>query len=459
MANPKLIEMLGYSSFEELSKINLSYEGYENQQERNEFIRILNEHDKIYGYESAWFRADNSIVHVRESARAIKDINGKILYIEGSVEDITKRKMTEHAPRKKEDLYRQMFNNHSAVMLLIDPESGDIVDANHAASEYYGYQHENITKMNLRDIIVSSSKSVELYLNSVSDVKQSHFYFKHKLSSSEVKSVEAYSGPVVLEGKNLIYSIIHDITDRAFYEKALKESERHLREANASKDKFLSIISHDLRSPFNSLLGITEYLSQYSTDMSSEEIKEFALNMHQSTKNVYTLLENLLQWSRLQTGRIEYEPMNIILRDLTNQVLKLFEQAANYKTITLTNELPHDVLVNADYNMLDSILRNLVTNAIKFTRRNGEIKIWLMSINDYAEICIEDSGIGMTENEITQLFRIDVHHTDVGTEKEKGTGLGLILCKEFIERNKGKIRIESKPDVGTKFIFTIPCAI
>ena len=231
-----------------------------------------------------------------------------------------------------------------------------------------------------------------------------------------------------------------------------------MKETNNSKDKFFSIISHDLRSPFTSIIGFAEVMLEDLDTLSKDEIKEFTSSIYKSSKNIQNLLENLLQWSRVQTGRIEFNPIKFDLSNLINDVVALYQVNAARKKITLTNELEKDYPIIADKFMIDTVLRNLVSNSIKFTRQGGEIKIGINELPEEGllQIAVSDNGVGMKDEVLAKLFKIDEHVTTKGTEKEKGTGLGLILCKEFIEKHNGKIWAESTQGEGSKFKFTIP---
>ncbi len=254
------------------------------------------------------------------------------------------------------------------------------------------------------------------------------------------------------------------ITTLHFYnakEKAmtsLKNSEKNLIELNANKDKFFSIISHDLKSPFQGILGIIQFLeSEYET-LSEEEKRESINLINNSSIKVYSLIEGLLEWSRAQTGRLEFNPENIILNDLLEEVRDLLNQNAKSKNISILSKIEKGTVVLADPYMLSTVLRNLISNAIKFTFPKGEIEIFSGREKDFIKITVADNGIGMNEANKNKLFRIESHHTTAGTNNEIGTGVGLILCKELIEKHNGKIWVESELGVGSKFIFTLPIA-
>ncbi len=237
--------------------------------------------------------------------------------------------------------------------------------------------------------------------------------------------------------------------------KELKRSEEMLLSLNADKDKFFSLIAHDLRRPFHGFLGFSQILSENIEELSKEEIIDIAKRLHTSANNIFNLLENLLQWARIQTGRIEINKESFDFYDLLNFVIALLSDNASRKGISFDSAVSPGSLVIADRNMINSVVQNILSNSIKFTRENGTIKIFSNDYIDFYEFGIKDSGIGMTEDELKKLFRIDVNFTNPGTNGEEGTGLGLILSREWIELNNGTIRVESRPGEGTTVYFTL----
>lgn len=236
----------------------------------------------------------------------------------------------------------------------------------------------------------------------------------------------------------------------------LNETHRQLIEANATKDKFFSIIAHDLKNPFNALIGLSRLLMNQFDRMDQESIKEMITLIHDSSNNTYQLLENLLDWSRMQTGKIKWQPTEIGLGAIAYENVCLLNPAAEKKEIRLLSEVHQDTTVYADPNMINMVIRNLLSNAVKFTPKGGEVKIYSQTKGDSEEIVIADTGIGIHQDDISKLFRIDQHVSTPGTEKESGTGLGLILCKEFVEKNGGEIRVESEIGTGSCFYFSLP---
>ncbi len=239
-------------------------------------------------------------------------------------------------------------------------------------------------------------------------------------------------------------------------EKLVTTKTAELSESNTTKDKFFSIIAHDLRNPFNTIIGFSEILLEKIRSADVESLEETAVIINTSAVQTSSLLENLLEWANSQRGKISYNPVPFKLIELYNEELRRLEDMAKEKNIEIKRTLPEDLTITADKNMIKTILRNLISNAIKFTHKNGKVEINARIDNEYAEVSVSDNGIGMSKETMSKLFRVDSDLSIRGTENEKGTGLGLALCKEFIEKHSGKIWVESEPGKGSIFRFILP---
>lgn len=238
----------------------------------------------------------------------------------------------------------------------------------------------------------------------------------------------------------------------------LLSQQKSLKELNSTKDKFFSIIAHDLKSPLNQLIGLSELINNGLKNGSLNEAVRMADLMSEASKSAKALLENLLEWSRSQTGTINYTPKLLDLHVLTKEIIDLNEQHALQKKVKLKAEIPEQCMAYADANMIKTVLRNLVSNGIKFTNSGGSVVLSAEKDNGTIIYSVADSGIGLKPEDIGKLFRIDINPNSIGNSKEKGTGLGLILCKEFVEINKGKIWVESKWREGTTFRLRLPAS-
>jgi len=236
----------------------------------------------------------------------------------------------------------------------------------------------------------------------------------------------------------------------------IKKQKAQLEEANVTKDKFLSILSHDLRNPFNAILGFSEILKTEYDSLTDTEKREYIEYINHSANNVFKLIDKVLQWSRLQDGRFDFTPEKVSIKEVINNVIELFIYNANRKEINLTTDIKDDFYIFVNKNIIEIILRNLVDNAIKFTNQNGNVLITYEIKNNFADISVIDDGIGMTQEEINNIFKIDKKIKKTGTKSEEGTGLGLIICKEMIEKSGGELKIFSNEGKGSKFVLSIP---
>jgi PAS domain S-box-containing protein len=250
--------------------------------------------------------------------------------------------------------------------------------------------------------------------------------------------------------------IERDVTERKRVEEEILQKNLELAELNATKDKFFSIIAHDLKSPFQGLLGYTQILSTEYSQLSEEEKISFIDRIEVLSQGTYKLLENLLEWSRMQTGQMIFSPEEFNILVELYPTLLLVKQAAQKKDIEFKYTIDNSIFINADMNMLSAIIRNLVYNAIKFTNPGGKIILNTLKHDNSVEFSVTDTGVGLENESLENLFQINKSISKKGTANERGTGLGLLLCKEMIEKHGGKIKVESEVGKGSTFSFTIP---
>ncbi len=241
----------------------------------------------------------------------------------------------------------------------------------------------------------------------------------------------------------------YDITE-------IKDNELRLIELNATKDKFFSIIAHDLKSPFNSIVGFSEHLVELVKENNYSHIGEIAAIIYNSSNRAMDLLSNLMTWSQLESGRMPFNPENFDITPIFSEVISLIKPAASQKSIDIENKITSTSKVFADKKMISTVLRNLLSNAVKFTENGGKVTILSATDKNELTVTITDNGVGISKDRIDKLFTIKEGYSTTDTKKEKGTGLGLILCKEFIEKHHGKIWVESIVGIGSSFYFSIP---
>ncbi len=437
---------------------------------------------------------DRTIKYVNEKGRNVYDDNGNAISSMGIVQDITESKRKDllqaalfkisdaaNSNKSLKELYGSIHENIKELMpannfyialydedteLLSFPYHVDEVDETpephpmgDGLTEYALSQKkttvitEEIDKQLQREGKVGISGEftkiwVGIYLNFESTIKGvlviQDYINENAYSSKDIELLEFVS-------KQVVRAI-----DKKYADEKIRESEKELKKSNADKDKFFSIISHDLKSPFQGIMGMSDLLNESLDELTNEEQVEFNGLLNNSIKNVYALIEQLLEWSRVQTGRMEHNPQIVNLKRIYSNVTSVALISAQKKGITIKYEVDENLTVFADSMMVETVLRNLIANAIKFTLSKGKIEISAKQTEDKVLIKIKDSGIGMTEDIQEKLFKIEEHHTSLGTEGEKGTGLGLILCKDLIEKNEGEIWVESELRIGSTFYFTLP---
>ncbi len=507
---------------------------------------------------------------------------------------------------ESEKRFKTIYEDNRSIMLIINPITYQIEDANNAALDFYGFTKEQITKLKIYDLNQLPREKVKNEVDTVVINNKAYFNFKHKLSNGDIRDVEVYSSPIKIDNEIKLISIIHDITERILYKEKIEKlnielsdsiqnhkllenklkaivdmspiaiimssgieqkidyinpvfirlfgynqneittipewwsiaipdkelsqeinhewnervrranenntkispieievtckdgskkqikwgyistgiqnwafgmdltelriTEKHLRKAkqkleedalllkelNATKDKFFRIVAHDLKSPFNAILGFTSTLIENINSFNTDEIKKFVAIIDKSAKNTYGLLENLLKWSQAQTGKTIYKPNNIKVKDIINKTVQQLSIVASAKNINIEYTTKTDLVVFADENMLITVLRNLVNNAIKFTPEGGKIEIIAVENEVNIVFIVKDNGIGMSKNTLDKLFKIEEKVSTKGTNNESGTGLGLLLANEFIKKHNGSINVESELGKGSIFKIQLP---
>jgi two-component system sensor histidine kinase/response regulator len=527
--------------------------------------------------EIAFVRPDKSIVPTKLSAYVYYDNEHSQDLCRCIADDLTKEKQYQRKLAESENRFKTFFHADKSIKIIIEQYTGKIIDANRSAIDYYGYS--DIIGKNISEINTLNDEEVRKEMENAGLYQQNHFHFKHKLASGAIRDVEVYSTPMNISGKNVLFSIIHDITAQKETEEKLnkqnllfksitdnmydmvsladmngnfqfvskshkilgykldyligknvmdfvhpddkpnvfevfnnflqkiegidtvqfrykckddnyiwlqtfgkiidedtilfssrditqikeqefqlKELVEQLKKANIAKDKFVNILAHDLRSPFNGMLGFSELMLEEFNELNKEEIYEYASDINKLINNTNVLLTNILDWSRIQLDRMEFHPKKTNIYELLKAQLALLSQTAKHKSINIQTEVNNELDAYVDKQMISAVIRNLLNNAIKFTPHNGKIIIAANKSNNNLQISVADNGVGMDDNKIKTLFLYEKTESEKGTDGESGTGFGLELCKEFVEMHKGKINVLSFPGKGSTFIVTLPIA-
>ncbi|MBU1099392.1 MAG: PAS domain S-box protein [Bacteroidetes bacterium] len=382
-------------------------------------------------------------------------------FISDQIAISVKRKQAEQSLRESEELFRALIEQTSDAIFVVQHEK--IVLVNPAWEKLAGYSFLEATNEDFSffDLIIPEERSkIKKSVILQRRLRSGQFNYDIDINSKTGKKihVEISVSKITFRGKTAFQCICRDITERKNAIEKVNKYNQELKILNANKDKFFSLIAHDLKSPFNALLGYSDFILSDYKDLNNKEIYEGTMHINKAARNIYALLENLLQWSGLQAGGIAFQPSNVLIYNLGKKVVELYQKNAEAKNILLELSIDKFCEVFADENMLYTVLRNLVSNAIKFTNFGGEIEISAEVFDDIVNIVISDNGLGIRESDLDRLFRLDLSHSTLGTNNEKGTGLGLLLCKELIEKNKGTLSVSSKEGEGSKFIISLPAS-
>ncbi len=384
--------------------------------------------------------------------------NGNVVKIIGSVIDITDRIKNAEALQASRNQYETLFENSGANMIIID-YNGNYLMLNENAAKNFGVSKSNIIGKSMFDFLPNDVANHYIDLNRLLiDSGGRSEYEDSFLLNGEIKTFAIVDQTIKDEnGENYaILSSSLDITDQQQIELKIKQQNEELKKLNADKDRFISILAHDLKNPFNSLLGFSDLLSKNIHKYDINKIAGQVNIINEISKSTYNLLEDTLLWANAQSGKLSFEPQKLNLTEICNQEINKQGILAKNKNISVDYYSDNEIIVFADKQMLSVIFRNLITNAIKFTNQNGQIKIYGDIDNYNALITVSDNGIGIDDESQKKLFDLAYKVSTKGTNDELGTGLGLLLCKEFVEKHNGKIWVESLSGKGSSFKFTIP---
>lgn len=454
-------EMIGYELAEIIPATSRKWESSIHPDDLLVYKKVIDEHLSgvvpFFDFECRIKHKDGYWIWQHNRGRVItRDKDGKALMMFGSSINITERKNTEENLKILSSAVEQ-----SPVSIVITDINGKIEYGNPNVLRLTGYEADEILGKNPR-IFNSGTIPKELFQdlwNTILSGKEWRGEFHNKKKngdfyweSATISSIKNEKGEITK-----FLAVKENITQKKEAEEEIKAKNEQLKLLIGEKDKFFSIISHDLRSPFNSFIGLTQLIADDLPTLKPEQVQEYANSMRNSAINLYRLLMNLLEWSKLNQGLIVFNPEYIPLRNEVFDVIELVLQEAEKKQITISVDISEQLTVYVDRNLLHTLIRNLVSNAVKFTKRGGTINISdQLDQNNFVKISVQDSGIGMSREMLGNLFRIDVKTNRNGTEGELSTGLGLLLCKDLIERIGGQLSVESNVGQGSLFQFTIP---
>lgn len=408
----------------------------------------------------AFRHASGNLIHGKVQANSfMDDPSGQVLY-RLTVSDITMEKEALEELEKSEKRFKGIFEQATAGIAMALP-SGIITEVNPKFCDIMGYSRNELLNLNVNQLTHPDDQQYGFTgVNQISDKKYVSAQFEKRYIHKKGHIIWANVSLNWINDSNSNVSygiaVVEDITRRKKNEQILVNSEKELRELNAMKDKLFSIISHDLKNPMNTIINFSKLINRNFETYDQEKIKKFNRFIHDSAASIHVLLENLLIWSHNQRQKPTLKAEQINVHAICNHALQLFTSMASQKHLQLQNSISPESTCFADKEMISTVIRNLVGNAIKFTNNNGRIAINATQDDDVLVVSVSDTGVGMDSETLENLFHPGPSLSTEGTAGETGNGLGLLICKEFIEKNNGKLWVESEPGKGTIFYFSLP---
>lgn len=469
LANESFAKLYGYDSREEVIGVEAHsmMPDDDDKKGKESYHHYLHKNESPTRYEFLTQRRDGAKFYAEVSLTYFEFGSRKYYVI--VAHDVTERKRTQQVIKESEERYRNIAENIDDFFWTAERVNDRLKPIFYTASV------EKITGYPPQEFLADEKRFFRLiYPDDLTEVitKLKRFYQNMYKRSEELefRIINKYGNIVWIRNKinvlrdrkgkiNKIYGLVSDVSMTKKAEQDLLSSTESLQKLNETKDKFISIISHDLRTPFSSILGFTDLLLN-EDDLTMEESRKYIEYIQESSRNMLSLVNSLLDWTRIQTGRIQFEPVHMELSELVQKIIMGMQGFALQKDIELINAVTTDYVLFIDQSLAMQALNNLVSNALKFTPSGGAIRISAKQADQprYIQVSVKDSGLGIKPENLDKIFRIDSKFTTEGTEGEKGTGLGLSLVKEIIEKHGGKIWVESEYGQGAEFIFTLPKA-
>ena len=403
-------------------------------------------------FETKHRRKDGSIFDVEVSASYLDLYGGMFICF---CRDISNRKSAELTCRENEMRYRLLSD--VTMEGIVIHKKGIIVDLNAALARLLGYEPQEMLDKNILDFLVHEQDRDIVRKNIVKEYARP-YVVRFVRNNGEAVFVELEARNFEIDGEIMRVAAVRDISERIKSEEEIRRVNEELRNAIAEKDRFFSIIAHDLKSPISGFLSLTKILVEDFEELTVKEVNRSLDALYASSVRVYALLENLLEWARVQQGLLTCSQSHFLLKGVVRASLDFTHSVAEQKGIVLRDETPDDLIVCIDPPMIGTVFRNIISNALKFSNRGGQVRITAHQDGDMVTVAVRDEGVGMDQHTLSMLFSLDNKITRPGTEGEASTGLGLILCKEFVEKHGGTIWAESSPGQGTTFYFTLPVA-
>lgn len=469
ISNKSFAGIFGYSDYNEIiNKEIIELASNEDIIKVAEYFRLLEKKREVPArFDFLGKKKDGSNIHTELSIGSFTLQNKN--YTVMIARDVTERIRTQRAIRESEEKYRNITENIDDFLFTFERTGLALrpIFCTSSIQKVTGYTQTDFltdSKLFLKaihpsDFVQIKPKLINLLKSRIQLSGEFEFRIINKQGNivwvrAKINLVRSGTGRI-----QKVFGLVSDVTFRKRAEEELKKSTQNLIKLNETKDRFISIISHDLRTPFSSILGFTDLLAN-DEELTEDERKQYIRYIQESSRSMLALVNSLLDWTRLQTGRIKFEPQKIDISKIISESLNALSGAAIQKGIEITSRLTQPVYLFVDKNLILQVFNNLISNAIKFTNKDGSILISFETIasSRFFKFSVKDSGVGIKEEDLAKLFSVDAKFTSEGTAGEKGSGLGLSLVKEIIEKHGGSIVVKSEYGQGTEFVFTLPIA-
>lgn len=455
--NPQWTNMLGYSRDEVLGSMFEDFLHPEDARGFRLFLPLILQHKHVKDMQFRLRKKEGQYIYVSYEARMGVDPKG-ISQIYATFKDISEEFRTKQELIESEERYKALFHKSKSIMLLIDPETGIIIDGNQTAVKYYGYKYEELVGMKISEINTLSEEEIEVEIKKAATGKRSFFHFRHRLANGEIRHVHVYSGKINIQSKTLLFSIVHDVTRQIEAENDLVLAKDKAEESDKLKSAFLANLSHEIRTPMNGILGFTDLLRD--PDLTSAQIDRYIKVIHTSGRHLLSIINDIIEISRLDTGQVSVNhgpvELNRMISEIVDELRIVIPPEKNLKIVISERVSDEEDKVNTDGVKLRQVLVNLVSNAVKYTPA-GLISVGcLKKGNNKLLFRIEDTGIGIPE-EFHEVIFDRFRQVDTGGKIfQSGSGLGLSISKSYIELLGGRIWLESQPEKGSVFYVEIP---